>query len=445
LQGIVILLHMPAKSTGSLRKWEHPKKSGIWIREIVYSQTFNGKQGIYSAFQVTVPNKITDAGRKRKQFKEKTEAQRWASDKFVGSRKQGKDYFKATDKERREFIEWIPKLRESDIHLGEALAFALKHMKPAGGERTVGQVVEELVASKKMRFQRGDLRERSFTDFRNRANRFGKAFEELPVKELHLDSITDWLLDLELEPRTTKNYLTVIVEVLSDAFQKEYIAESPLVRLTTNKRKELIGTANASHPPSLLTPKEARRLLEGALRHPKLDLLGTVVLGLLCGIRVGELQRLDWDLVKLDTDNPFVTIPATMAKKRSIRNVEIPQNALRWLSLVPKRSGLIIKVNNDEAYRLKFNRLLQLSGFGKKSSSGDWESDWKTNAMRHSFGSYHYALHGNPLETSRQLGHKSSDQVLFDHYRALATKEQGEAFFSIVPPKSESKLVEFAG
>jgi integrase len=218
-----------------------------------------------------------------------------------------------------------------------------------------------------------------------------------------------------------------------------------LVRLTTNKRKELIGTANASHPPSLLTPKEARRLLEGALRHPKLDLLGTVVLGLLCGIRVGELQRLDWDLVKLDTDNPFVTIPATMAKKRSIRNVEIPQNALRWLSLVPKRSGLIIKVNNDEAYRLKFNRLLQLSGFGKKSSSGDWESDWKTNAMRHSFGSYHYALHGNPLETSRQLGHKSSDQVLFDHYRALATKEQGEAFFSIVPPKSESKLVEFAG
>jgi hypothetical protein len=34
---------------------------------------------------------------------------------------------------------------------------------------------------------------------------------------------------------------------------------------------------------------------------------------------------------------------------------------------------------------------------------------------------------------------------LFDHYRALATKEQGEAFFSIVPPKSESKLVEFAG
>jgi hypothetical protein len=65
--------------------------------------------------------------------------------------------------------------------------------------------------------------------------------------------------------------------------------------------------------------------------------------------------------------------------------------------------------------------------------------------MRHSFGSYHYALHGNPLETSRQLGHKSNDQVLFDHYRALATKEQGEAFFSIVPPKTASKLVEFAG
>ncbi len=64
--------------------------------------------------------------------------------------------------------------------------------------------------------------------------------------------------------------------------------------------------------------------------------------------------------------------------------------------------------------------------------------------MRHSFGSYHYALHGNPLETSRQLGHKASDQVLFDHYRALATKTQAEAYFAIKPPASAANIVRFA-
>ncbi len=63
--------------------------------------------------------------------------------------------------------------------------------------------------------------------------------------------------------------------------------------------------------------------------------------------------------------------------------------------------------------------------------------------MRHSFGSYPYALHGNPLETSRLLGHKASDQVLFDHYRALATKAQAEAYFAITPPPTAAKVVSF--
>ena len=64
--------------------------------------------------------------------------------------------------------------------------------------------------------------------------------------------------------------------------------------------------------------------------------------------------------------------------------------------------------------------------------------------MRHSFGSYHYALYGNPLETSRLLGHKASDQVLFDHYRALATKAQAETYFAIKPPVNAAKVVKFA-
>jgi hypothetical protein len=48
--------------------------------------------------------------------------------------------------------------------------------------------------------------------------------------------------------------------------------------------------------------------------------------------------------------------------------------------------------------------------------------------MRHSSGSGHDALHGDPLETSRLLGHKASDHVLFDHFAARATKTQVKAF-----------------
>jgi integrase len=436
---------MPKKNAEAHLKWEHPKKSGIWIREFAYTQSFNDKEATYSSFQVTLPVKLTGNARKRKQFKAKHDAERWAAEQYRGVRKQGEDYFKATESERREFTDWMPKLRESGISLAEAAAFALKRLRPEGGERSVVEAVNELVASKKLRFERGDLRERSYKDFMNRASKFADAFDELPIKELALDSITDWLLGLELEPRTTKNYLSIISEILKYAYQKQYIAESPLERLTDSDRKELIGNGSSESQPSILSLEESRRLLEGALAHSELDLLGAVVLGLFCGIRIEELKRLDWANVRDHEDRPFVTISAEMAKKRRIRNIDIPEIALKWLSLIKEREGVVARGKHHDDYRRRFNQLLQSTGFGHTDETGKWVSNWETNAMRHSFGSYHYALHGNPLETSRQLGHKSNDQVLFDHYRALATKEQGEAFFSIVPPKSESKLVEFAG
>ena len=186
-------------------------------------------------------------------------------------------------------------------------------------------------------------------------------------------------------------------------------------------------------------------MLESALAHSELDLLGPVVLGLFCGIRIEELKRLNWANIRDQDDRPFVTISAEMAKKKRIRNIDIPKVALKWLSLIKIREGVVERGKHHDDYRRRFNQLLQSGGFGHTDEKGKWVSDWETNAMRHSFGTYHYALHGNPLETSRQLGHKSNDQVLFDHYRALATKEQGEAFFSILPPKSDSNLVEFAG
>ena len=87
--------------------------------------------------------------------------------------------------------------------------------------------------------------------------------------------------------------------------------------------------------------------------------------------------------------------------------------------------------------------MLRAAGFGTVDDKGVWKSGWDANAMRHSFGSYHYALYGNPLETARLLGHKASDQVLFDHYRALATKSDGAHYFSVQPKPTSAKVLRF--
>jgi hypothetical protein len=52
--------------------------------------------------------------------------------------------------------------------------------------------------------------------------------------------------------------------------------------------------------------------------------------------------------------------------------------------------------------------------------------------MRHSFGSYYLALHEDAPRTALQMGHLQT-AVLFNHYRDLVSREDAEAFWSLVP------------
>ena len=93
----------------------------------------------------------------------------------------------------------------------------------------------------------------------------------------------------------------------------------------------------------------------------------------------------------------------------------------------------------------RFRKLQRFAGFTQTVGEGDIAKEvlaWKKNAMRHSFGSYHFALHGDSIKTSNELGHRQGDNVLFDHYRALASKETAQKYFNINPPANAAKVVD---
>ena len=422
---------MLAKAHGALKSWVFPKASGIRIREML---NLHDGEAYGASYLVVIPAKLTGRLRERKQFKTKTEAEAWAEKQFKGCKKQGEDFFALTDAERREVAANMPLLREHSVSISEAVRFALKHLRAEGRGKTLRQMVDELIASKAQRFERGDLRQRSFEDFRHRAEKFAEGFDGRIAAEVSAAEIKKWVDTLHNGVRSNKNYLAVIGEVFKFATQKKYVAFSPLDDLTDTDRKELCGGGDDGIEPSVLTPDEAERLLKAALDNPDLGLLGAIVLALFCGLRTQEIQRLEWSQVRFSESQPVVTIGAKIAKKRRIRHVEISANAVQWLSIVPECTGTVTQCRDRNEYQKRFRKLL---GFAKFEH-------WESNAMRHSFGSYHYALHGNPLETSRLLGHKASDQVLFDHYRALATKTQAEAYFAICPPAKAQKVVAFA-
>lgn len=442
-------------STG-LKVWEHPKKSGIKVRQR------RNPSGIIG-YRVTVPTKLTGkTGLLVKQFKAKEEACTWAETEAIKYLNQGRHAQDLTMRERLQAHEAISLLKEFaipldegarmlsdllrrvrgvDLSLAEAVDFAVGRLRPVGGVKAFSDVVDELTAIKAS----ADLRERSLKDFKDRSHRMKLEFAATPIPEITGEAVKIWLLSLNLSPRSRKNYLAVAGEIFRFAIQKRYLVDNPLSEMTTMERKSIAGSGNGEAEPSILTVAEALRLLETARRNPELDLLGAVALALFCGIRTEELKRMDWSEVRLSDEEPFVVIPKGKAKKRRIRHVPIPANAVKWLLLCPRRSGLMVRNDYVSDHQKRFRRLQQLAGFGRmeeKNGRRAWRSTWRTNCMRHSFGTYDFALHGDSMRTSRLLGHKATDDVLFDHYRALATKENATAYFAITPAEGSAQLGE---
>lgn len=420
---------------------EHPKGSGIFIREKINT---SGKDAYGSSFAVTVPVKVTGNARVRKQFKTLDEAKDYAQKQYDGRQAQGQAFFDATDQERREFGEVLPLLREAGISLRDAVSFAVPRLKPVGGDKTIEEVVAEIRADKLEMLESGTMRENSEKAFRLRSQKIVDAFGPSLVRDLTLDEVKDWISSMDLAPRTKKNELNCLSEVLIHAKTRKYVADNVLDGLTKKDRIKLYGQDEEKEP-EILTPKEADRLIQAAHAHPELDLLAGVALGLFCGIRTEEIKKLNWDAVRLDEG--FVTISKDVAKKRSIRNVTLSENATRWLSLCKDRSGQITRSNFFCDFDRRFNKLLRYAKFTNEVGEGEDKKSivvWKKNAMRHSFGTYHFALNGDSIKTSNELGHKQGDGVLFAHYRALATKKQAEAYFGIVPPATAEKIVRFA-
>ena len=54
------------------------------------------------------------------------------------------------------------------------------------------------------------------------------------------------------------------------------------------------------------------------------------------------------------------------------------------------------------------------------------------NGLRHSFGSYHLAKHGNANALALEMGHTTTKEI-FAHYRELVRPEDAERYWNIRP------------
>ena len=364
--------------------------------------------------------------RVRKRFETEGHALAEAEKIRAEYRKHGLSAFEITVTQREDARQALAILQGTETSLTEAARFYASHRMPGGGDRTVREVWFELREYKE-RMQR--KRPRYLADLRTKLAAFVQTFGDRDIKSVSASEIEEWLYGDhtigEVTRGNTYRYLSVFFSFAQGKRDRRHPTVAPY-----RVDHPMIAVTRPTHDakmPTILTVMEAKTLINAAVEHDKYDLLPYVALGLFCGIRAAELERLDWKHVNLAKGQ--VTISSEIAKKRRIRNIPIPKKAVTWLLPYAKKAGPLAPINCTA----RFHRFVRAAGFEK----------WPINAMRHSFGSYFYALRDDAPATAARLGHQG-DAMLFDHYRALADKEDAEAYFAIVAPWAE-KIEAFKG
>ena len=370
------------------QKIEYPIGSGIFIKQI---QNSSYEKKYFSSYQVYIPEIFTGKTRVRKQFKSLLLAKDYAELTVRGQKKFGEAFFNI----------------EPKVLFKEQQKVSVK----------LSEVIDIILGIKKDLLLKGTLRSRTEKSFRSLSKNINKYFKDTLVSDISVENIKSWINSLEVSRRTKLNNLNALREILNFAESRRFLRNNPSKDITNIDIKECLGVVPQNEP-DILTVEQTQLALKAAKKEVELGLLPAITLGLFCGLRTEELKRLMWDDVNLKEG--FVTVGASIAKKRRIRNVKLPLNAIEILTPFYRKGGGVSPNKYCSEFEKRIRRLKKSSGLL-----------WGSNALRHSFGSYHYALYGDSLLTSREMGHRNGDDVLFTYYRKLVSKKQSIEYFNI--------------
>lgn len=376
---------------------------------------------------------VENGNRATKYFKTKAEAEEWAKTREVEALAHGTDS-SLTAAERSTVIETRGILAELGLTLRDAVNFLVDHQRRVRRSGTVAQLAASVVATR----TRAGLSDRHLRDLEGKLKRFSKTFGPRSVATITRKEIEDWLYSLKLAPASLNSYRRILVVAFNDAKRDGQIDQNPAEAVRPAKVIESeVG---------IVTPAEAATMLAGA--DP--EIRPVIALGLFAGLRIAELERLDWSEVHLDLGNVWVR--AAKAKSARNRIVPIPENLAAWLEQSPRRKGSVWPESHQRGRKM-MEAAHRAAGFGtagevrqneakakKLRESGDEIAaekvpqlrKWPDNALRHSYGTYHLAFHENAAALALHLGHTNT-ALIFAHYRLPVNKQEAAVYWTITP------------
>jgi len=361
---------------------------------------------------------MVDGRRITKQFVTKGEAEQYAAKQTVRLRHLGEKALSLSDDELHDAAHALAALKGSASLLAAA-KFYVAHNNPAGGRMPLKDVVEAYVREG----ESNKLRPRSLLDLKYRLGRivahFGGDRLACTITRHDADS---WLSSLRLasgdpvSDLSRRHYRTVAGGLFNYAIEHDYVAENPFTSKTGRRRRN--GGPTEEKLPQILSESTVEAVIKAA-HACEPEMIPALTIGFFAGLRTAEIQRLDWRYVDLEAG--LITVPPSIAKKRSVRHVDISENLRAWL-LPHKRDSGPVAPQTEGEWRGSIDRVLKRAEV----------EEWPHNAMRHCFASYHLAKHQDQNKTAMQLGHRDTN-LLYNHYRNLVTRQDAEKYWAIAP------------
>ena len=387
----------------TIRPITREKKDQVWVTHLVQGWQENGKW-------------------KRKQFADRSEAERFAALKRVEMENKGRAQQMVlstlTQDQQDRAADAFARLGTT-YPLGEVVDFFLRHHRPPDFTIRANAALKIYLDDK----ERDGVRDRTLVSMTSVLEQFTTATADPWIHEVTAADVETYLRGIRAKNGTDKatrktwnNYRND----LSGFFRwcatpdagtnRPFRFDNPVGGVRKFSARQVREEQNAK--PETTSTKDLLHLLSVLMRWRGGVMTRYFAYLYFAGVRPEELKRIsprEAELVNLKTRN--LTIPANISKTRHERHVAISDNLAAWLAVAP---GSIIPPN--------FDRLAKLARKHFNLSHDE---------ARHSFISYHVAAHRSVGDAALQAG--NSESIIKRHYLNTHTQQEGQDFFRITP------------
>lgn len=300
------------------------------------------------------------------------------------------------------FNECRKKLGEVPLHV--AVDFYLKLNGSASSSKTLDETWGEFLRELEHR----QLSDRHIQTSRCLKKTLSPLFGERRVSNLQPAEIAGWLNTSKYSPVTKVNIFKSFSAVMRFSRKRGY---------TNRAINELLQEVQIAAPkgktPTFYSPEDLKKIFISCPSKETALYVATMAFG---GARRAEFERLKGQAILFD--EKMIRLGPEITKTHTGRTLDICENFEAWLKTTWNGDAGLLKKSKNSVCAATWN----LGKIGVEA---------KPNALRHSFCSYHLALHRNAAMTAELAG--NSPVVLNKFYKALVSKKSAEEWFAVTP------------